>query len=110
MKAMLQVVALFPANELDDGGIRADFLPNGKVVAIYRTDGQFYATDDTCTHGAASLSEDGTLNGHVIECSWHNGCFDIRTGDACASPCSTPLKTYPIKVVEGVVNVEYEDE
>lgn len=110
MKSMLNAAALFPVNELDEGQIRADFLPNGKVIAIYRVDGQFYATDDTCTHGAASLSEDGTLKGHVVECSWHNGCFDIRTGDVCASPCSVPLKTYPVNIVDGMVNVEYEEE
>ncbi len=110
MKAVAETAVLFPASELPPGQIRADFLPNGRVIAIYNVDGQFHATDDTCTHGAASLSEDGVLRGHVVECSWHNGCFDVRSGAACASPCSEALRTYPVKVVDGMVSVEYEGE
>ena len=104
---MTNAAALFSASELAEGGIRADFLPNGKVIAVYRVDGRFYATDDTCTHGAASLSEEGTLTGHMVLCSWHNGSFDIRTGEPCGSPCSVPLKTYPVRIVDGFVNVEF---
>ncbi len=108
MNAMAETAVLCPAADLPEGQIRAEFLPNGTVIALYKVDGEVYATDDTCTHGAASLSEDGTLHGKVVECSWHNGCFDITSGEACASPCSVALRTYPVKIVDGIVNVEYE--
>jgi p-cumate 2,3-dioxygenase ferredoxin subunit len=106
---MSQVALLCPEAEIAEGQIRAEFLPNGTVIAIYRAEGQLYATDDTCTHGAASLSEDGTLQGHEVECSFHFGRFDIRTGAACASPCTVALKTYPVAIVDGTVAVEYEE-
>ena len=100
---------LCPEAEVEEGRIRAEFLPNGTVIAIYRVEDRLYATDDTCTHGAASLSEDGCLHGHEVECSWHNGRFDIRTGEACASPCFAALKAYPVQVVDGQIAVEYDE-
>ena len=67
-------------------------------LAVYNVDGQFYVTDDRCTHGPGSLSE-GYLDGCVIECDFHNGAFDIRTGEVVAPPCMVPLKTYEVVVV-----------
>jgi nitrite reductase/ring-hydroxylating ferredoxin subunit len=52
-------------------------------------------TDDHCTHGPGSLS-DGYLDGFEIECDFHNGKFDIRTGEVTAPPCMIPVKTYKV--------------
>lgn len=71
-------------------------------LAVYNVDGQFYVTDDRCTHGPGSLSE-GYLDGCVIECDFHNGAFDIRTGEVVAPPCMVPLKTYEVVVENGDV-------
>lgn len=65
------------------------------ALAVYNVDGIFYVTDDTCTHGPGSLSE-GDLSGHVIECDFHYGAFDIRTGEVVAPPCMVPLRTYKV--------------
>ena len=107
MNSMAEVAQLCAAADIVEGQIRAEFLPDGRVVALYKVDGEIFATDDACTHGAASLSGEGTLRGRIVECSWHNGCFDVATGEACASPCSVALKTYPVKIVNGVVHLEY---
>jgi len=48
-------------------------------IAVYNLCGQFFATDDTCTHGDASLSE-GEIEEGEIYCPFHDGAFDIRTG------------------------------
>lgn len=66
-------------------------------LAVYNVDGEFYVTDDRCTHGPGSLSE-GYLDGCVIECDFHNGAFDIRTGEVVAPPCMVPLKTYEVVI------------
>lgn len=102
---MSRLVALCADDEVWEGAIRQAELPGGHKLALYRVDGTVYATDDTCTHGAASLSEDGSVQGEYVECSWHNGLFDIRTGAACAMPCELPLKTWPLQVVDGQVCV-----
>src|SRR5690348_16430799 len=67
------------------------------AVAVFKVDDRFYVTDDTCTHGAASLA-DGLLHGCEIECPFHAGRFDVRTGIATAFPCVDALGTYPAEV------------
>jgi len=69
------------------------------AIAVYNIDGTFYATDDCCTHGLASLAE-GELEGDIIECNLHFGGFHVPTGKAVYSPCSIDIRTYPV-VVEG---------
>ena len=103
----LNKIALFPAEDLPEGEIRAETLPNGDKVAVYNVDGTFYATQDQCSHGEASLAEEGTLCGKVVECSWHFGTFDVTTGEPGLTPCEIPLKTYRTSVEDGKVCVEY---
>lgn len=75
----------------------------GQAVCIYQLEnGEFYASQDLCTHGNASLAE-GYVEDHIIECPLHQGTFDIITGEALTAPCKLPLKTYHIKVEEGVI-------
>ena len=69
------------------------------TLAVFNVEGAFYVTDDACTHGPGSLSE-GYIDGDVVECNFHNGQFDIKTGAIVAPPCMIPVKTYPA-VVEG---------
>lgn len=102
---MTETIALFPAAELPAGEIRAETLPDGEKIAVYNVDGCYYATQDRCSHGDASLSEDGTLCGKFVECSWHFGTFDVTTGEPAQHPCEIPLVTYPIVVSEGMVCV-----
>jgi nitrite reductase/ring-hydroxylating ferredoxin subunit len=71
------------------------------ALAVYRVaEQEFYCTQDLCTHGNASLADEGDLEGYIVECSWHEGKFDIRSGQPCALPCTEPLKTYSV-IVEG---------
>jgi len=75
------------------------------AVAVYRAKGQFYATQDLCTHERAYLS-DGVVIDCIVECPFHQGRFDVRTGKAMGAPVIVPLKTYPLKVVNGRVYVQ----
>lgn len=77
----------------------------GLTLAVYNVEGEYFVTDDLCTHGPGSLSE-GYLDGHIVECDFHNGAFDIRTGEVAAPPCMIPLKTYRAVVEGGRVLIE----
>jgi p-cumate 2,3-dioxygenase ferredoxin subunit len=77
-------------------------------LAVYHVEGNYYVTSDLCTHSTASLSEDGELDGFVIECTWHGGRFDIRTGDFLSMPCTEPLKVYPVTVEGGEIFISVE--
>jgi nitrite reductase/ring-hydroxylating ferredoxin subunit len=78
---------------------------NELALAVYNVNGTFYVTDDACTHGPGSLSE-GYLEGDVIECNFHQGRFDVRTGEVVGPPCMVPIKTYKTVVEAGVVYIE----
>ncbi|MGX5652777.1 non-heme iron oxygenase ferredoxin subunit [Hydrogenophaga borbori] len=90
-------------DELEEGTITGGSLPDGHRVAIYLVDGDVYVTDDRCSHGDASLTEEGSVDGCTVECSWHFGTFDIRTGQPTASPCTEPIRTYRVTVEDGGV-------
>jgi nitrite reductase/ring-hydroxylating ferredoxin subunit len=77
----------------------------GVTVAVYNIDGEFYVTDDNCTHGPGSLSE-GFIDGDVVECNFHNGQFNIKTGEVVSPPCMIPVKTYPTRIEDGKVIIE----
>lgn len=78
---------------------------DGKSVAIYNVGGAFYATQDMCTHGRASLAE-GYLEDHCIECPLHAGVFDVRTGEAVSGPVKQGLRIYPVKVEGDTVMID----
>jgi nitrite reductase/ring-hydroxylating ferredoxin subunit len=75
------------------------------AFAVFNVDGEFFVTDDHCTHGPGSLSE-GYIEGEVVECNFHNGQFNIRTGEVVSPPCMVPVKTYPATVVDDRVIIE----
>jgi nitrite reductase/ring-hydroxylating ferredoxin subunit len=79
----------------------------GLALAVFNVDGEFYVTDDACTHGPGLLSE-GFIEGEVVECNFHNGQFNIKTGEVVAPPCMIPIKTYKTVVANGRVLIEAE--
>ena len=77
------------------------------VLAVFNVDGEYYVTDDLCTHGPGSLSE-GYIEDDVVECNFHNGQFNIKTGEVVLPPCMIPVKTYKTLVENGRVFIETE--
>jgi biphenyl 2,3-dioxygenase ferredoxin component len=74
-------------------------------LAVFNVGGEFYVIDDHCTHGPGSLSE-GYIEDDVVECNFHNGQFNIRTGEVVSPPCMVPVKTYRTVVEGGEVFIE----
>jgi nitrite reductase/ring-hydroxylating ferredoxin subunit len=75
------------------------------TLAVFNVDGEFFVTDDLCTHGPGSLAE-GYIDGDVVECNFHNGQFNIKTGEVVSPPCMVPIKTYKTVVENGRVLIE----
>jgi nitrite reductase/ring-hydroxylating ferredoxin subunit len=80
---------------------------HGLTVAVFNLEGEFYVTDDHCTHGPGSLSE-GFIDGDCIECNFHQGVFNIRTGAVVQPPCIVPVKTYAVTVADGAVYIDHD--
>ena len=78
---------------------------NGFAYAVYNLEGRYYATQDLCTHGPGSLAE-GFVMGCEIECPFHQGRFDIRTGAATAAPCTEALRTWTVREIDGQLYID----
>lgn len=79
----------------------------GRSLALYRLDGEFFATQNLCTHANACLSAGEVVDGY-IECPAHFGLFEIRTGKAAGAPVTRDLKTFPVRVEGTRIEVEIE--
>ena len=92
------------AGDIPSGELAA-FNVEGTQIAIANVDGTFYAFDDTCTHAACSLA-DGDLEGATVVCPCHLGQYDLSTGEVLDGPPPDPVGVYPVRVVEGELQVE----
>lgn len=89
-------IAIDGATELQNDEVMPLTLGDHKL-AVYRSEDEYFVTDNVCTHQYALLS-DGYLEDGCIECPLHQARFDIRTGKAQCSPATTDLRVYPIKI------------
>ncbi|MBN8442783.1 MAG: non-heme iron oxygenase ferredoxin subunit [Thauera sp.] len=96
------LIRLCKIEDIPEGSALQVTLPEHAPLAVFRIAGECFVTDDTCTHGNASLSEGDIEDGLVI-CPFHSGSFDIRTGEPVDRPCTKKLQTYEAIADEGVL-------
>ncbi|WP_207779397.1 non-heme iron oxygenase ferredoxin subunit [Zavarzinia aquatilis] len=92
------------AADVPDGGALKIERAGRPPLAVFNVGGRFFVTDDTCTHGEASLSE-GEIDADecVVECPWHSGAFDLATGKPCGAPCTIALKIHAFECRDGAL-------
>ena len=84
--------------DVPQNGVKQIALPAfDEEFAVYNLNGEFFVTDDMCTHGMVSLAGGDVEDGQIF-CPLHGGAFDIRTGAATELPCRVKLRTYPVEV------------
>ena len=101
---MSELTKVCATSDVAEGSVKS-FEVGDNVIAVYNVGGSFYATDNECTHGAASLAE-GILEDDIIECTLHFGAFNVKTGEAVQAPCFTALRTYKVVIQDGEVCVD----
>jgi 3-phenylpropionate/trans-cinnamate dioxygenase ferredoxin subunit len=89
--------------EIPPGGSRVAEV-NGAMVVVVNLDGEYYAIDDVCTHDGESLAG-GDLEGDEIVCPRHGARFNVRSGAVMAPPAVEPIHVFPVRVLEGAVEV-----
>jgi len=77
----------------------------GRRILLSNLGGEIYAVDGTCTHAEYDHSQGFMVEERVV-CALHLSQFDLRTGEVSNPPATEPLKTYNVKIEEGVVFVE----
>ena len=99
-------VPVAEAAELPDpeSGLRVEI--DGHPLALFRLEDGLYALDDICSHEFSRLSEGEVWDGEVY-CPKHGSRFDIRTGAVEGLPALKPVGSYPVKVEDGKVYVQW---
>ena len=73
----------------------------GHCIALFQTDGRYYALDDSCPHQGASLAAGKVVDGKV-QCPAHGLRFDLATGCLQNVP-TVKVAIYPIHIEQGRV-------
>lgn len=74
-------------------------------ITLANVAGTVYAIDDTCTHRGCSLG-DGKLDGSTVQCACHGSRFDVTNGAVVRGPAEEPVRSYPVHVANGEVQID----
>ena len=93
---MPQYLKVAVRSEIPTGGKKLVDL-DGRAIALFNVDGEYFAIDDVCTHDGGPLAE-GELEGTAIRCPRHGARFDVRSGKALGFPAFEPVETHSVDV------------
>lgn len=99
----LQFIEIVPTSDLPNGE-RLFVEIEGKPLVIFNIAGQFFAIGDVCSHDEGPVGE-GDIEGFNVVCPRHGGEFDVRDGKATQMPAVVDIPAYPVKVVDGMIQV-----
>ncbi len=94
--------------ELPVGGrriVETDFFQ----IAVFHLEDGFYAIEDICTHDGGELAS-GRIEGDEIICPRHGARFCIRTGKVMSPPAYEDVRSFPVRVQNGRVQVLLEED
>ena len=102
-ESKIEYVDIAPASELPSGE-RLFVEIEGTPIVIFNIAGQFYAIADVCSHDDGPVGE-GDLEGYCIVCPRHGAEFDVRTGKVISMPAVVDIPAYPVRVVDGMIQI-----
>ena len=78
-------------------GTGREFKVGEHYIAVFCSDGQWYAIEDECPHAGSPLN-DGTVHRGIVSCLRHSWRFDLRDGRCVNFPTSPPVATFPVTI------------
>jgi 3-phenylpropionate/trans-cinnamate dioxygenase ferredoxin component len=99
----VEYLEIAPADQLPEGE-RIFIELAGQSIVIFNLAGKLFAIGDVCTHDNGPVG-DGEIEETEIICPRHGGRFDIRTGKATSLPPVKDIPSYPVRVVDGMIEI-----
>jgi len=99
----LEFLEIAPADQLPEGE-RLYIEVGGKQIVLFNLAGKLFAIGDICSHDNGPVG-DGEIEENEIICPRHGGRFDIRSGKATSLPAVVNIPAYPVRVVEGMIEI-----
>ena len=81
------------------------YVVDGVGLVIGRFKDEYFAVENMCSHALATF-DDGRMRGYRLMCPLHGATFDIRDGSVTGAPATRPIAAYPLRVVDGVIEVD----
>jgi 3-phenylpropionate/trans-cinnamate dioxygenase ferredoxin component len=98
----MNTFATVPASQLDENQSKLVKTGNGWVL-LTKVAGVIYAVTPVCPHANGDMTYGAVIDG-TIECPLHGWRFRLHDG-ACVDPIGgANLRTYPVRIVDGVVH------
>ncbi|MGO4394292.1 Rieske (2Fe-2S) protein [Variovorax sp. M-6] len=79
---------------------------DGHEIALFCIEDTVHAIADSCPHAGASLAR-GALEGTTIQCPAHGLRFDLANGCSRGAGGGLAVRTYPVRVLDGRVEVDF---
>jgi naphthalene 1,2-dioxygenase system ferredoxin subunit len=89
-------------------GVGLAVTPDGRDIALFKLEDGVWAIDNLCSHGNARLC-DGYVDGHLVECPFHQAMFDLHDGSVTCGPATEPVRSWPVKIEGGRVLLDLGD-
>lgn len=100
---MSEFTAVATTDEIPPGQFRC-FQVGAQGLVVCNVKGAFHAVENLCSH-AMQTFDGGRLRGPRLMCPLHGGTFDVRDGSAKGKPAVVPIRTFPVRVVDGRIEV-----
>jgi 3-phenylpropionate/trans-cinnamate dioxygenase ferredoxin component len=99
----LDYLEILPLDQLPEGE-RIFIEAAGRSIVIFNLAGKLFAIADVCSHDNGPVG-DGEIEECEIICPRHGARFDIRTGKATSLPAIVDIPAYPLRVVDGMIEI-----
>ena len=103
-------IFLCQIDEIDEGeALRVECGVNGiEALAVFNLAGEFFAMNDRCSHGNASMSEGYLADDGTVECPLHAARCCLKTGTALCLPATDTIQTFPVSIEADGLYVQME--
>jgi 3-phenylpropionate/trans-cinnamate dioxygenase ferredoxin component len=102
---LIRMMPIIHEAELPVGTNRA-FDVNGETILIARTASGLFAVENRCSHALQAL-EGGKMKAVHIFCPLHGVRFDMRDGRPSGTLTDKPIRTWPVKIVDGMIVMDF---
>ena len=100
----LEYVAVAEESELPNG--ERIFLEIDDItLVVFNIAGKYFAIADVCSHDDGPIGEGEFEDEYEIACPRHGAHFDVRSGKVMSLPAIVDIPAYPVRVVDGQIEV-----
>lgn len=103
MDQQCQFLHVAPVADLPPGTTRA-IQVHGLTILLCHHGNTIFAIENMCSHAQEPLTCGRFQNGWIA-CPAHGARFDLETGAAINGPATAPIRTFAVRVVDGMIEI-----